>query len=146
MKMNKKGQENGLIELAIALIIGIVILGAIWAFLSNNVLNTQQAYSESQAFVAGSRVILDNTPVVSIEGCSNDTWVTTRPNCAGPCNTTTALELNCNTTGTAFLLNYTYKPNAYISGGTTKTIVQLLPVAAALILFTAGGAYLVMKQ
>lgn len=142
--MNKKGQEGGLIGLAIALILGIVMLGAIWSFLSNSVLHTQTKLSEGITAVGGTRILLANRPVVSIDGCSNDTWVTTRANCAGPCNTTTALELNCNTSAGPWLVNYTYEPTAYIKPGTTKTIVELLPVAAALILFTAGGAYLVM--
>jgi len=144
--MNKRGQ-GAIIGMAIATILSVVILGTVWSFLSNNVLDQQTQINESHAANQGALVTMTNIPVVSILGY----WNSTSP-ITSVADTSTYLcnvsqgTLKCNASSSANIyVNYTYLPTAYLQEGTTKTIVRLVPIALALVLFVGIGAYLVIK-
>ena len=142
--MRRKGQVlTGLLGLMIMLIIGVVILGTVFTFLSENALSIQESANESNTLDANNMTVLDNdlATIIAIYNGTGGNDIT------GHCNYTTVdSTLYCNaTTGSTIDVDYTWYPLGYVTG-TSALIVRTLPVMLAIILFLGVAAFVAWKK
>jgi inner membrane protein involved in colicin E2 resistance len=137
----KKGQlVMGIVGLAVALIIGLIVT----TIVVNQVRDrTDLDTNKEEAITTSARVAyLANTPVVSIENVNNGTLAvenyTWESN--GFLNITEAKQRLADN----FVVNYTSEPTGYMTG-TSGTVIELLPLVFAIVLFSAVAGYIAIK-
>ncbi len=147
MKKNKKGQ-SAIIAMSVGVIILAIILGVIFNFITTEATTISSVPNETITFtsatVAGIQV-LANDDLASFDALTNITGenILTTVGCNVTLSTGT---IGCNATGsTTGFAEYTFFPDGYITSAPTRTLMNLVPVLAALAVLLFVFAFVAMK-
>jgi len=141
MLKNKKGDTNLIITVAVAVIIGIVMLGVVFTMIQNRT----TTFSGSQDLINYStqyeNLELDDTNINLIVSEDTITNSTDTTDMTSNCNITTKSGgggiITCDegygnlTNGVLINSTYTFSKSGYYTGATTRTIGNIIPILLA---------------
>ena len=149
--MNKKGQiGNMVLVMSLMVILTIIIFGVINTFLVDSSLTASSTVVAEQIDIVSLQGNTLNEDVLSVAFFGNATVNTS--------DATIGIDTNVNWTSAGlitvagqnftdnpnYLIGYNYQPENYISDSSTRTLVSLIPLILALVIF-AGVAVFAVK-
>ena len=148
--MKKKGIANILLMLTIVVILTIVIFGVITNFLQTEALQASIAINDETVAITTGAGALTDTPVLTLTYFGNRTLNTSVT------GITIGTHVNWTSDGSIVVsqsnfsngnyeADYTYEPSGYVDNANTRTIVNLVPLMLAVVIFTAVAAFVMVK-
>lgn len=139
----KKAQAGMIVGITITAIIAIVIITTMWTFLQDNSLADKTALADTVTLTSDTGTV-DNSDTIALSSFYNTTHsfvVNVEANLSRGVITAAS-----NFSNGAYFANYTYYPSGYVTSGTARTILGLLPLFAALLILVFVVGFIGMKR
>jgi len=143
---NKKGVTGALIAIMVSCVIGVIILGVLFQFLTGDAVTVRSVAHEQHTLNA-----LNQTRTTYPDLANNAVIVNLTGTATAACNQSLSDGLimcspKAASTGAYVNLSYDYYPTSYVKDNTGRLIVGYVPIILVVIIFVFMAGYIGLKQ